>query len=139
MTTHRVVSPQSGWPPRLLLKKRKPYPRRDELSRKRRGLPGKRVEKTYVFDTPAGGNTCRTLFAAAASSSCITLMFAPDWEAGCKSCHSGPTTCNGIVPPEPARRLHGGGVARSPEELEASGSASAGPSSGHRPGQRLST
>src|SRR6266478_5304462 len=99
MTTHRVVTPQEWLAARRqLLEKEKAFTRaRDELSHERRGLPWERVEKTYVFDTPGGRETLADLFAGRSQLIVYHFMFAPDWEAGCKSCSFWADNFNGIV------------------------------------------
>lgn len=59
---------------------------RDELSRQRRELPWVRVEKIYVFDTPAGRKTLAQLFDGRSQLIVYHFMLGPDWEAGCPSC-----------------------------------------------------
>ena len=56
MANHPVVSRDEWLRARIdFLGKEKEFTRlRDELSRQRRALPWVRVEKTYVFDGPAG-------------------------------------------------------------------------------------
>ena len=59
---------------------------RDELARRRRELPWVRVEKDYVFDTPAGRRTLADLFEGRGQLVVYHFMFAPEWSQGCKSC-----------------------------------------------------
>ena len=71
---HRVVS-QTEWidARKKLLEKEKAHVRvSDELARERRQLPWVKVEKEYVFDTPAGKRTLAELFDGASSSSSTT-------------------------------------------------------------------
>jgi predicted dithiol-disulfide oxidoreductase (DUF899 family) len=70
-----------------LLAKEKEFTRlRDQLSRQRRELPWERVEKDYVFDGPNGKETLAQLFQGRSQLLVYHFMFAPSWEAGCKSC-----------------------------------------------------
>jgi predicted dithiol-disulfide oxidoreductase (DUF899 family) len=59
---------------------------RDQIARERRALPWLRIEKDYVFDTPAGQRTLAELFEGRRQLLVQHFMFAPGWEAGCKSC-----------------------------------------------------
>jgi len=70
-----------------LLAKEKEFTRlRDELSRQRRQLPWERVDKTYVFEGPRGKTSLAELFGPRSQLAVYHFMFAPDWDAGCKSC-----------------------------------------------------
>src|SRR5437660_5933313 len=85
---HTVVSAEAWREARLrLLEKEKEFTRlRDELSRARRALPWKRVEKEYVFEGPNGRETLCDLFAGSSQLIVYHFMFAPEWEEGCPSC-----------------------------------------------------
>lgn len=64
MPQHKIVS-QSEWTAerKSLLDKEKEFTRaRDKLSAERRALPWVKVEKPYVFDTPAGKKPLAELF-----------------------------------------------------------------------------
>ena len=88
MSDHRVVTPEHWLEARKrLLAKEKEFTRlRDELSRARRELPWVRVTKQYRFDGPAGKETLEQLFEGRSQLVVYHFMFAPDWDAGCKSC-----------------------------------------------------
>jgi predicted dithiol-disulfide oxidoreductase (DUF899 family) len=88
MKARKIVSRQEWLVDReAFLKKEKAFTRlRDELSRERRELPWVRVEKEYVFDGPAGKETLAELFQGRSQLLVYHFMFAPDWQAGCKSC-----------------------------------------------------
>jgi predicted dithiol-disulfide oxidoreductase (DUF899 family) len=58
----------------------------DRLAAKRRELPWVRVEKNYVFDTPAGRRTLADLFDGRSQLLIYHFMFGPDWKEGCPSC-----------------------------------------------------
>ena len=58
----------------------------DRTARERRALPWVRVEKDYVFDTPAGPRSLAELFDGRSQLFVQHFMFAPGWEQGCKSC-----------------------------------------------------
>lgn len=59
---------------------------RDALARKRRELPWEKVEKTYVFDTPAGKQSLADLFEGKSQLIVYHFMLGPGWEEGCPSC-----------------------------------------------------
>ena len=59
---------------------------RDQIARERRALPWERVEKNYVFATPAGKRTLADLFEGRSQLLVQHFMFGPGWEQGCKSC-----------------------------------------------------
>ncbi len=88
---HPVVS-QEEW-----LKARKQHlarekefsKQRDKLAEERRALPWVKVEKRYVFDTPAGKKTLAELFDGRSQLIVQHFMFAPGWEAGCVGCSFG--------------------------------------------------
>src|SRR5271155_921476 len=88
MEQHRVVSSEEWLAARReLLAREKEFTRqRDALSRLRRELPWRRVEKPYVFEGPDGRVTLGDLFAGRSQLIVYHFMFDPGWEAGCKSC-----------------------------------------------------
>lgn len=59
---------------------------RDALARKRRELPWEKVEKNYVFDTPAGKQSLADLFGGKSQLIVYHFMLGPGWEEGCPSC-----------------------------------------------------
>lgn len=59
---------------------------RDRLAEERRALPWVRIDKDYAFDGPDGSVNLAALFAGRPQLVVQHFMFAPDWEAGCKSC-----------------------------------------------------
>ncbi|AKJ30864.1 DUF899 domain-containing protein [Caldimonas brevitalea] len=58
----------------------------DQIARERRALPWVRVDQTYVFDTLEGPRTLTELFEGRRQLLVQHFMFAPGWDAGCKSC-----------------------------------------------------
>jgi len=88
MSNHPVVSSQDWIDARKqLLEKEKEFSRlRDELSRQRRQMPWRRIEKTYVFDTLEGKQTLADLFDGRSQLITYHFMFDPEWDEGCKSC-----------------------------------------------------
>ena len=88
MESPRVVS-QSEWlaARKELLKKEKELTHlRDALSAERRKLPWVKVEKEYIFDTPAGKKKLAELFDGRSQLIVYHFMFGPEWEEGCPSC-----------------------------------------------------
>ena len=88
MTTHEVVSKVQWIAARQrLLEKEKEFTRlRDQLSAERRALPWLRIDKEYAFEGSNGRETLAQLFGDCSQLVVYHFMFAPDWEAGCKSC-----------------------------------------------------
>jgi predicted dithiol-disulfide oxidoreductase (DUF899 family) len=88
MTAHKVVSPEAWLAARLdLLEQEKAFTRaRDALSQARRDMPWERVEKAYGFTGPQGSVGLADLFAGKSQLIVYHFMFAPEWEAGCRSC-----------------------------------------------------
>ncbi len=85
---HSVVS-RAEWleARRALLQKEKEMTRmRDRVNAERLALPWVKVEKDYVFDTPAGRKTLADLFDGRSQLVIYHFMFGPDWEAGCPGC-----------------------------------------------------
>ena len=71
---------------RLLAKEKELTHLRDALSAERRSLPWLRVEKQYLFDTPAGRKSLADLFDGRSQLAMYHFMYAPEWDEGCKSC-----------------------------------------------------
>jgi predicted dithiol-disulfide oxidoreductase (DUF899 family) len=84
----RVVSHEEWLAARReLLREEKAFTHaRDALTARRQALPWERVEKSYSFEGPPGRATLGELFAGRSQLLVYHFMFAPDWEAGCKSC-----------------------------------------------------
>lgn len=59
---------------------------RERLAEERRRLPWVKVDKNYVFDSPNGKITLGDLFKGRPQLVVQHVMFAPDWDAACKSC-----------------------------------------------------
>jgi predicted dithiol-disulfide oxidoreductase (DUF899 family) len=85
---HRVVTPNDWIAERkTLLAREKELTRlRDQITRERRALPWVRIEKDYVFDTPAGPRRLADLFQGRRQLLVQHFMLGPGWEQGCKSC-----------------------------------------------------
>jgi predicted dithiol-disulfide oxidoreductase (DUF899 family) len=88
MQQHKVVSHDEWIAARkAYLAEEKAFSRtRDELARKRRELPWEKVEKNYIFDTPAGKQSLADLFGDKSQLIIYHFMLGPGWEAGCPSC-----------------------------------------------------
>src|SRR5581483_6307921 len=88
MARHRVVTREEWLQARLaLLQAEKELTRRsDVLAHQRRQLPWVRIEKGYVFDTEAGRQSLRDLFAGRSQLLIYHFMFGPSWSAGCPVC-----------------------------------------------------
>jgi len=88
MLPHPVVSSED-WieaRKRLLEKEKKFSKLRDELSRQRRQMPWRKIEKMYVFDSLEGQQTLAELFDGRSQLITYHFMFDPEWDEGCKSC-----------------------------------------------------
>jgi predicted dithiol-disulfide oxidoreductase (DUF899 family) len=70
----------------LLIKEKALTDAHDALSAERRQLPMVKVDKTYVFDTPAGRKPLPELFAGKSQLMIYHFMMGPDWAEGCPSC-----------------------------------------------------
>jgi len=88
MQQHPIVSQDEWLAARTeLLRKEKEFTRaRDRLSAERRALPWVKVEKNYVFDTPAGEQTLADLFGGRKQLIVKHFMLGPDWSEGCVGC-----------------------------------------------------
>jgi predicted dithiol-disulfide oxidoreductase (DUF899 family) len=85
---HRIVS-QGEWLQErtAFLAKEKELTRlRDRLAEERRALPWVQVEKTYVFDTPAGKKSLSDLFDGRSQLIVKHFMLAPGQKEGCVGC-----------------------------------------------------
>jgi predicted dithiol-disulfide oxidoreductase (DUF899 family) len=85
----RPIVSQEEWlvARRALLAKEKAATRqRDAVNAERLALPWVKVEKDYVFDTPAGKSTLAALFAGRSQLIVYHFMLGPDWDAGCPGC-----------------------------------------------------
>src|SRR5438876_12244753 len=88
MPSHTIVSREEWREARTAhLAKEKEFTRlRDQLSAERRALPWVKVDKTYVFEGPAGKTTLAELFDGRRQLIVYHFMFGPGWEEGCPSC-----------------------------------------------------
>lgn len=98
-TDHKIVS-RAEWTVarKQLLAREKQFTRdRDRLSEERRALPWVEVTEHYAFDRARGTATLAELFDGRSQLVVYHFMFAPDWNAGCKSCSFWADNFNGIV------------------------------------------
>jgi predicted dithiol-disulfide oxidoreductase (DUF899 family) len=88
MQPHEIVSRQEWIEARkaLMAREKELTRARDALSEQRRNMPWVKVDKSYVFDGPHGKVTLADLFKARPQLVVQHVMFAPDWDAACKSC-----------------------------------------------------
>lgn len=116
MEAHEIVSHEAWVAARkaLLAREKEFTQQRDELSRQRRALPWERVEKEYVFDTPAGAQSLAQLFAGKSQLIVQHFMFDPGWEAACKSCSFWADGFNGFTLHLAARDVAFVAVSRAP-------------------------
>ena len=70
----------------LLLKEKAATRARDALNAERRGLPMVEVDEEYVFEGGDGKATLLDLFEDRRQLVVYHFMFAPEWDAGCRSC-----------------------------------------------------
>jgi predicted dithiol-disulfide oxidoreductase (DUF899 family) len=59
---------------------------RDKVNQERLALPWVKVDKEYLFDTPAGKKTLAELFAGRSQMVVYHFMLGPGWGAGCPGC-----------------------------------------------------
>ncbi|HEY5956534.1 MAG TPA: thioredoxin family protein, partial [Polyangiaceae bacterium] len=71
---------------RLLAKEKEVTKLQDQLAEARRALPWVRVEKTYIFDGPAGQESLADLFAGRSQLFVYHFMMGPGWKEGCPIC-----------------------------------------------------
>lgn len=88
MEQHRIVSQQEWIKARkaLLAKEKEQTRLRDKINAERQALPWVKVEKTYVFDTPAGKKTLADLFDGRSQLIIKHFMLGPGWKEGCVGC-----------------------------------------------------
>ncbi|MGY4574663.1 DUF899 domain-containing protein [Bradyrhizobium pachyrhizi] len=88
MQQHNIVSREEWIAARkaLMAGEKELTQAREALSRQRRELPWVKVDKDYVFDGPGGKMTLGDLFKGRPQLVVQHVMFAPEWDAACKSC-----------------------------------------------------
>jgi predicted dithiol-disulfide oxidoreductase (DUF899 family) len=88
MQPHHIVSPEEWLSARraLLAREKQATKLRDEINAERLALPWVKVDKHYVFDTPAGEKTLSELFDGRSQLIVYHFMLGPGWSAGCPGC-----------------------------------------------------
>lgn len=88
MSQHKIVSREEWTAARkaLMISEKELTQVREAVSRQRRELPWVKVDKDYVFDGPGGMVTLGDLFKGRPQLVVQHVMFAPEWDAACKSC-----------------------------------------------------
>jgi len=71
---------------RLLAREKEDTRRRAALNAERRRLPMVKVEKEYLFEGPDGRVTLADMFGECSQLIVDHVMFAPDWDEGCRGC-----------------------------------------------------
>lgn len=89
---------------------------RDNLAKKRRELPWRKVDKDYVFDSEYGPRSLSDLFDDTSQLLIYHFMFHPDWDEGCKSCSFWADSYDGVVPHLKARDVSLAVISRGPLE-----------------------
>jgi predicted dithiol-disulfide oxidoreductase (DUF899 family) len=90
---------------------------RDDLAKRRRDLPWRKIDAEYVFDTQSGQASLTDLFDSRSQLLVYHFMFHPEWDAGCKSCSFWADTYDGSVNHLKARDVSLKAVSRAPLEL----------------------
>jgi len=98
----------------LLAKEKELTHLRDELSRERRALPCRKVEKDYVFETQKGKRTLSELFDGRGQLVVYHFMMGPDWPEGCPGCSFFMDHADGAVAHLSARDVTMVAVSRAP-------------------------
>ena len=122
MQSHEVVSREAWIEARkALMAREKELTRvREAVSRERRSLPWVKVDKTYLFETTHGKVTLAHLFRGRPQLVVQHVMFAPEWDAACKSCSFWADGFERMVPHLAARDTTMIAVSRAPvAKLEA--------------------
>ena len=122
MQPRKIVSRQEWTEARkaLMAREKELTRARDALSEERRNLPWVKVDKTYVFDCPNGKLTLSDLFRGRPQLVVQHVMFAPEWDAACKSCSFWVDGFERMVPHLAARDTTMVAVSRAPlAKLEA--------------------
>ncbi|UGA42867.1 DUF899 domain-containing protein [Bradyrhizobium quebecense] len=122
MQQHKIVSREEWIAARkaLMAGEKELTQAREALSRQRRELPWVKVDKDYVFDGPDGKVTLGDLFKGRPQLVVQHVMFAPEWDAACKSCSFWVDGFERMVPHLAARDTTMVAVSRAPlAKLEA--------------------
>lgn len=119
---HKIVSREAWIAARQahLAKEKELTRARDRLSAERRALPWVKVDKPYVFATPAGKKTLADLFDGRSQLIVYHFMLGPGWVEGCPSCSLLADHFDGMLPHLAQRDVAFAAVSRAPlPEIEA--------------------
>ena len=123
MTDHPVAAFDDWLAARrqLLIEEKELTRLRDRIAAERRAVPWRRIEKDYRFDGPEGPDApFASLFGGKRQLLVYHFMYAPEWDAPCKSCSFWADGFNGVGPHLAARDTRLVVVSRAPrEKLEA--------------------
>jgi predicted dithiol-disulfide oxidoreductase (DUF899 family) len=89
MMQHNAIVSREEWlvaRKALLLKEKEATHLRDKVNAERLAMPWVKVEKDYIFDTPAGPRKLADLFDGRSQLIAYHFMLGPDWKAGCPGC-----------------------------------------------------
>jgi len=113
---HTIVRPAQYLEARLklLAAERELTRQREAVAAQRRNLPWVRVEKSYHFESADGPITLSDLFRGRSQLLIYHLMYAPEWEAACKSCTFWADSFDRMVPHLAARDVSFAAVSRAP-------------------------
>ena len=116
MTNHETLSPEAWQKARIALleQERDLTHRREALAAERRALPWVRVDTDYRFEGASGTVSLGELFDGRSQLAVYHFMFAPDWQAGCKSCSFWADSYNGSLEHLAARDVSLVAVSRAP-------------------------
>lgn len=121
MIEHQIVSKADALGSRqaLLAEEKALTKARDALAAKRRALPWVKVEKDYLFQSPAGPIAFSDLFQGRSQLIVQHFMFAPGWQEGCVGCSFTSDHVDGALPHIQARDASFVAISRAPiEEIE---------------------
>jgi predicted dithiol-disulfide oxidoreductase (DUF899 family) len=122
MPQHAVVSEKEWLDARkaLLLKEKELTHLRDKINAERLALPWVKVEKNYIFDTPAGKKSLADLFGGRSQLIVYHFMLGPGWAAGCPGCSFLSDHIDGALPHLEHHDVRWTAVSRAPlAEIEA--------------------
>ena len=122
MQPHKIVSRQEWIEARkaLMAREKELTRARDALSEDRRNMPWVKVDKDYVFEAPHGRVGLADLFKGRPQLVVQHVMFAPEWDAACKSCSFWADGFERMVPHLAARDTTMVAISRAPvAKLEA--------------------
>lgn len=99
MKNHKIVSDKEWIKARkqLLIKEKKFTRLRDQLSKQRRDLPWRSVDKEYIFNGPDGKQSLPELFDGKSQLIVYHFMYDSGWDAGCPHCSFWADNFNGII------------------------------------------